>query len=392
MYTKGLISQLMKHKLIRITTVPGSLGGLLRGQLGFMNQYYHVIGISSDGEMMDNLRRNENIDTHIVEMTRSITPLRDLKAAIQLYRFFRKEKPYIVHTHTPKAGTVGLLAAWFARVPHRLHTIAGLPLLEENGVKRILLDNVEKITYNCATQILPNSYELQRIILNLKLTTKDKMKVIGNGSSNGINTNFFDRNLITDAKKEALKKELNISDTDFVFIFIGRLVKDKGINELISAFDNLSQNNSNCKLILVGEREDKLDPLSSETETLIKTNMNILAVGFQRDIRPFVTISKALVFPSYREGFPNVVLQASAMELPCIVSNINGCNEIIENEVNGLIVPVKNKTKLEKAMRILIEFPEKRLEMKRYTRSRIVKRYEQKFVWNELLNFYNNLN
>jgi glycosyltransferase involved in cell wall biosynthesis len=392
MYTKGLISQLMKHKLIRITTVPGSLGGLLRGQLGFMNQYYHVIGISSDGEMMDNLRRNENIDTHIVEMTRSITPLRDLKAAIQLYRFFRKEKPYIVHTHTPKAGTVGLLAAWFARVPHRLHTIAGLPLLEENGVKRILLDNVEKITYNCATQILPNSYELQRIILNLKLTTKDKMKVIGNGSSNGINTNFFDRNLITDTKKEALKKELNISDADFVFIFIGRLVKDKGINELVSAFDNLSQNNSNCKLILVGGREDKLDPLSSETETLIKTNMNILAVGFQRDIRPFVTISKALVFPSYREGFPNVVLQASAMELPCIVSNINGCNEIIENEVNGLIVPVKNKTKLEKAMRILIEFPEKRLEMKRYTRSRIVKRYEQKFVWNELLNFYNNLN
>jgi glycosyltransferase involved in cell wall biosynthesis len=357
-----------------------------------MNQHYHVIAISGDGETMDYLRQNESIDTHIVDMTRSITPLKDLKAAIQLYRFFRKEKPYIVHTHTPKAGTVGLLAAWFARVPHRLHTIAGLPLLEANGLKRILLDNVEKITYKCATQILPNSYELQRIVLNLKLTTKEKMKVIGNGSSNGINTNFFNRNLITDAKKEALKKELNISDADFVFIFIGRLVKDKGINELISAFDNLSQNNSNCKLILVGGREDKLDPLLSETETLIKTNMNILAVGFQRDIRPFVTISSALVFPSYREGFPNVVLQASAMELPCIVSNINGCNEIIENEVNGLIVPVKNESELDKAMQFMIDFPEKRLAMKQHTRSRIVKRYEQKFVWNELLNFYNNLN
>ena len=378
-------------KLIRITTVPGSLRTLLKGQHRFMSNHFEVIGVSSDGPKLGDVRENEGIKTHAVEMTRTISPFKDLKATYKLYKFFKKEQPFIVHTHTPKAGTVGILAAKLAGVPNRLHTIAGLPLLESTGKKRVLLDTVEKITYSCATHILPNSFGLEKIITDNNYTKPEKLFVIGNGSSNGIDTTHYDSSLVSEEKKNQLKQELRISNDDIVFIFIGRLVADKGINELVNAFDNLSKKERNTKLILVGRRERLLDPLLPETEALILENKNILTVGIQKDIRPYVAISHALAFPSYREGFPNVLLQCSCMELPCIVSDINGCNEVIEHNVNGLIVPVKNEIELEKAMQFMIDFPDNRIAMTKHSRSRIVKRYEQKFVWNELLNFYNNL-
>ncbi|MFT4610847.1 MAG: glycosyltransferase involved in cell wall biosynthesis [Glaciecola sp.] len=381
----------MKHKLIRITTVPGSLRTLLKGQHRFMSNHFEVIGVSSNGPKLGDVRENEGIKTHAVEMTRTITPFKDLKATYKLYKFFKKEQPFIVHTHTPKAGTVGMLAAKLAGVPNRLHTIAGLPLLESTGKKRVLLDTVEKITYSCATHILPNSFGLEKIITDNNYTKPEKLFVIGNGSSNGIDTTHYDSSLVSEEKKNQLKQELGISNDDIVFIFIGRLVTDKGINELVNAFDNLSKKERNTKLILVGPRERHLDPLLPETEALILENKNILTVGIQKDIRPYVAISHVLTFPSYREGFPNVLLQCSCMELPCIVSNINGCNEVINHQVNGLIVPVKNQIELEKAMRFMIDFPNKRIAMTKHTRSRIVKNYEQKFVWQELLNFYNSL-
>ncbi|MFT7051071.1 MAG: glycosyltransferase involved in cell wall biosynthesis [Psychroserpens sp.] len=378
-------------KLIRVTTVPSSLRTLLKGQHRFMSNHYKVIGVSGEGDALTEVRQNEGIDTHVIEMTRTITLLKDLKATYLLYKFFKKEKPFIVHTHTPKAGTVGMLAAKLAGVPHRLHTIAGLPLLEATGPKRKLLNTVEKFTYSCATQILPNSFGLKDIIVQNRYTKASKLNVIGNGSSNGIDTKHYDSAMVCQDKKEQLKNELEIKSTDLVFIFIGRIVKDKGINELVNAFHNLSSKASNCKLILVGPKEDHLDPLLPKTETLIKENTQILTVGTQKDIRPYVAISNVLTFPSYREGFPNVVLQASCMGLPCIVSNINGCNEIIEHELNGLIIPTKNESALENAMQFMIDNSEKREAMILHTRARIIKRYDQDYVWNEILKTYKSL-
>lgn len=378
-------------KLIRITTVPSSLRTLLKGQSRFMSEYYEVIGISGDGDALTEVRQNEGIETHVVEMTRTITPIKDLKATYKLYKFFKKEKPFIVHTHTPKAGTVGMLAAKLAGVPHRLHTIAGLPLLEVKGTKRKILDAVEKFTYACATKILPNSFGINDIIVRNKYAKESKLQVIGNGSSNGIDTSHYDSAHVSEAQRKALKKELEIVDSDTVFIFIGRVVKDKGINELVKAFDRLSLHKPNCKLLLVGKKEDHLDPLLPETELRIKNNNRILALGLQKDIRPFVAISHVLTFPSYREGFPNVVLQCSSMNLPCIVSDINGCNEIIEHTVNGLIMPSKDEDELEKAMEFMIDNPDKRQAMIAHTRSRIIERYQQEYIWNELLKFYNSL-
>jgi len=379
------------QKLIRITTVPSSLRSLLKGQHRFMSKYFEVIGVSGDGDALAEVRQNEGIRTHVVEMTRTITPLKDLKALLKLYKFFKKEKPFIVHTHTPKAGTVGMIAAKLAGVPNRLHTIAGLPLLEKTGVMRKLLNLVEKLTYSCSTLILPNSLKLKRIILTEKFTSASKLKVIGHGSSNGIDTEHYNIAHVTEKEKEQLRESLNINENDTVFIFIGRIVKDKGINELVAAFNLLTKKHSRCKLLLIGSRENHLDPLLSKTEILIKENICIIPTGVQKDIRPYVSISHALTFPSYREGFPNVVLQASCMCLPCIVSDINGCNEIIEDQVNGLIIPVKNSEALESAMIYMIENPEKRLDMIKHSRKRILERYKQEFIWDESLKLYRSL-
>ena len=356
-----------------------------------MSQYYEVIGVSSPGDALTEASENEEILTYAVKMTRSITPIRDLMALHKLYVLFKLENPFIVHTHTPKAGTLGMIAAKLARVPHRLHTIAGLPLLETTGLKRKLLDAVEKRTYNCATQILPNSFGLKNIILEQQYTSKTKLKVIANGSSNGIDTKHYDPQLINIQTKNSLKKQLKITDTDIVFIFIGRLVKDKGVNELVEAFNKISQSYKHVKLLLVGHKDSQLNPLSAITENLISINNQILEVGIQYDIRPYVAISHILTFPSYREGFPNVVLQASCMNLPCIVSDINGCNEIITNGVNGIVIPPKDTKALTQAMIKLLTDKELCGKMANGARENIIDKYEQQNVWDALLTHYNNL-
>ena len=379
---------MIKKKLIRITTVPVSLEKLLSGQLSYMNQFYHVIGVSSDVTYLEKVSKVENIEVYNVELTRQITPIKDLLAVLKLYFYFKKQKPFIVHTHTPKAGTVGMLAAKLAGVPNRLHTVAGLPLLEATGNKRKLLNFVEKITYACATKIYPNSFGLKDIILEEKFCKPQKLKVLANGSSNGINTSYFNPSHFSETENNILKKKLNIKLDDFVFIFVGRMVADKGINELVEAFKLLSKNTDKVKLVLVGPFETELDPLQKNTLDEIENNSNIINVGFQNDVRPYFAISNTLVFPSYREGFPNVVMQAGAMGLPSIVSNINGCNEIIIENQNGIIIPVKNTMAIFDAMKKMVENAAFYNQLKENSRKRIVDNYEQKVVWNAILNEY----
>ncbi|MCX2719864.1 glycosyltransferase family 4 protein [Lentiprolixibacter aurantiacus] len=378
-------------KIVRITTVPISLATLLQGQCKFMSQHYEVIAISSGGKLLEEVASNENIRVIPVEMTRKITPLKDLAALWKLYRILRKEKPYIVHSHTPKAGTLGMAAAFLAGVPHRLHTIAGLPLVEEKGFKRKILDLVEKMTYACTTKVYPNSIGLQQIALENNFAQQKKLTVLANGSSNGIDTGFFDPKKVSNAQRSRLKKELRLGDNDVAFVFVGRLVSDKGINELIRAFDKLSGQLNNVKLLLVGSHEKHLDPLLPQTEKRIQANPNILTVGWQQDVRPYLAISDCLVFPSYREGFPNVVMQAGAMGLFGIVSNINGCNEIIQDGINGRFIPVKNEEAILSAMQEFVgDFSNLKAGRDQY-RQIIKDRYEREFVWKEILKEYQSL-
>ncbi|MGB1451713.1 MAG: glycosyltransferase family 4 protein, partial [Marinirhabdus sp.] len=366
-----------KPKLVRITTVPLSLEKLLEGQLRFMGQFYDVTAISASKERLENFGKTEGVNTFHVEMTRKITPLKDLAAVYKLYRFLRKEKPTIVHTHTPKAGIVGMLAAWLARVPHRLHTVAGLPLMEATGVKRGVLLFVEKLTYGLATKVYPNSTGLRSFILDNNLTIAPKLKIIGNGSSNGINTTYFDPSIFSKEHTVTKRNQLHIPLSDFVFLFVGRLVKDKGVNELVKAFQKVHKKHPKTSLLLVGPLEPDLDPLTPKTLQAMQNHQKIIATGYQKDVRPYFALSQALVFPSYREGFPNVVLQAGAMGLPAIVTNINGCNEIITNNKNGLLIPPKNHNDIERAMLKLIEDKKLVTTLKLNARGTIVNQFKR---------------
>lgn len=376
----------MRPKLIRVTTIPFSMSKLLKGQLKFMNNHFDVIGVCSNGPFRIEVEKSESICTVGINMTRSITPIKDLYALWLLYKLFKEERPLIVHTHTPKAGTLGMIAAKLAGVEHRLHTVAGLPLLETKGLKRKLLNLVEKLTYACSTKVYPNSFGLKSIILENKFTKADKLSVLGKGSSNGIDTNYFKPDIFSQEDRRRIRIKTGFDNHHFVFIYVGRVVTDKGINELISAFGKIDH--KDARLLIVGPFESLLDPLSPSTLSAIETHPYIKSIGYKEDVRPYLMAADALVFPSYREGLPNVVLQAGAMGLPSIVTNINGCNEIILDGLNGLIVPPKNPDALHSAMCKLINDPLLITALKSQARTLIVNRYGQEYVWKSILDEY----
>jgi glycosyltransferase involved in cell wall biosynthesis len=373
-----------KLKLIRVTTVPETLG-LLKGQLEYMNQYYENIGIASEGEHLHVVARDENIRVIPVQMTRKITPLKDIRAIVQLYRVFKKERPFIVHSMTPKAGLLSMIAAYLARVPHRLHSFTGLIFPYRTGFTQLLLINVDRILCYCATQVYPEGEGVKADLEKFKITSKT-LKIIGKGNINGIDLAHFDPTLFGAGQKADLRESLGILPRDFVFVFAGRLVKDKGINELINVFKGIALLHENAKLLLLGDYEKELDPVLPQTETQIKTNKQIIAVGWQKDIRPFLSISNCLVFPSYREGFPNTVIQASAMGLPSIVTNISGSNEIILEGQNGTIIPSKDEISLFEKMKSFIEQEAHFDPIK--CRELIATRYKQDYVWQKTLEEY----
>lgn len=385
----------MKPKLVRITTVPISMNIILRDQLHFMNQFYEVTGVTGyDEKHFNEIKEREGVKMQVVEMARPISPLKDLKALWDLFKLLKKEKPDIVHTHTPKAGLLGMVAARFAGIPVRLHTVAGLPLLETEGAKRTLLNLIERFTYSCAHTVYPNSYGLKKVILENSFCPEWKVRVLGNGSSNGIDTDYFSPEIYADDPGFANRKraEHGVGEEDFVFCFVGRLAREKGIKELIDAFESLQHRrltSGNIKLLLVGPFEKVNGVLEGEIHQKIYNNPDVLYVGRHDDIRPFLYMSDVFVFPSYREGFPGVVLQACAMGLACIVTNINGCNEIIQENKNGITVEPKNTDQLRQAMEEILENEGFRKSLASNARKIVVKQFKREFIWEALLNEYN---
>lgn len=380
-----------KIRLLRITTVPISLQVLLKGQLSFFTtRNFEILAASSGGQEVVN-GFIDGVPHKSVTMTRKITPLSDLISLFNLVRLIIDFKPAVVHTHTPKAGLLGMLSAWICRVPVRMHTVAGLPLMEKKGFTRKLLIFVERITYWCATDVYPNSYGLKQYI---EENIGDfSLKVIGNGSSNGIDTNFFSPT--EDLKKQAteIRSRYGISADAIVYSFVGRVVKDKGIGELVAAFKQCKSKDPQVFLLIIGPFEEDLDPIEPDDFKFLHDDNHVILAGYQKDVRPWIMASDIFVFPSYREGFPNVVMQAGALQVPCIVSNINGCNEIVEDKKTGLIVSPKNSDELLIAMETLMGDVEMRNQLALASRARIVRNYDQRFVWSQLENEYiTNLN
>lgn len=359
---------------------------MLRGQLRFLNQEFEVVAVADDSGKLAEVAEREGVRTIGVPMHREISIAADCRSLVALYKLFRRERPHIVHSNTPKASLLSMVAAWAARVPHRIYLVTGLRFETTHGVLRFILKTMERITCLCATKVIPEGDGVKATLLRERITRKPLQK-IHNGNINGIDLVHFDR---TEEVMARARKIRNGSE-DFTFIFIGRMVRDKGINELVAAFDRLNREIPATKLLLVGKFEDELDPVLPETKRTIEQNKKIEFAGYQNDIRPFLVASDVAVLPSYREGFPNVVIQAGAMGLAQIVTDINGCNEVVIEGRNGLIIPKQNEQALYEAMRRLATNRELTAKMASEAREMVASRYRQQDVWEAILEMYKGL-
>ncbi len=373
-----------KKKIIRATTVPQTLDSLCKGLLKELSQEYEVIALSSPGERLDNVNKREGVRTIAVPMERHISLTKDLKSLLALVKVFRKERPDMVHSMTPKAGLLCMMAAWLTRVPVRVHTFTGLVFPTSTGLKRKVLMFTDKLTCACATHIIPEGEGVKNDLVYNGITKKP-MKVLGYGNVRGVDMKYYARTTEVEEKAKTLRQPIK-----FTFLFVGRIVRDKGINELVAAFTSLYSIHPEVRLVLVGPYEDNLDPISEETRRAIDSYYDIVSAGRKMGIEllAYYAASDCFVFPSYREGFPNTVLEAGAMGLPSIVTDINGSREIIRDKYNGLVVPSQNKDALFEAMKWMVENNDKRKKMASVVRGHIATHYEQGFVRQCLYDYY----
>lgn len=374
-------------KLIRVTTVDLSLHELLEGQLGFLNKEFEVMGVAANTGLLKAVGEREGIRVIDVPMHRDIALWSDIKCLCRLAWIFRKERPFIVHSNTPKGSLLSMIAAKFTGVPNRIYLVTGLRFQGERGAKRWLLKTMERIACSCANKVIPEGLGVKKTLIEEGITRKP-LEVVHNGNINGIDMAYYSP-VVCPKSREEMRRELGLGEDDFAFVFIGRIVGDKGMNELAEILRYAQDDR--IKLILVGRFEPQLDPLEDGNEEFFRTSGNVRYVGYQSDVRPYLFAADALVFPSYREGFPNVVMQAGAMGLPSIVTDISGCNEIIIEGENGRIIPPRDKDVLKNMMTWFIEHPSEVAEMASKAREMIASRYDRQDVWNALLMMYKSL-
>ena len=375
-----------KPKIIRACTVSLSVG-FVSGMLDDLKRQYDVVLLSSPGKEMDDAVAEHGVKAIAVPMQRHISIRHDIVSLWRIVRAFLREKPTMVHSMTPKAGLLCMVAAWMCRVPVRIHTFTGLVFPTSHGLKKKLLMLTDAITCRCATHIIPEGEGVKNDLLSNGITRKP-LQVLGYGNVMGIDVQRFSR------RKEIEEAASEIRDNSvFTYLFVGRIVGDKGINELVSAFVRLNRAHPNTRLLLVGFFENELDPVSPETRRLIEECEQIEYAGEQKgdNLVAYYAASDCFVFPSYREGFPNTVIEAGAMDLPCIVTDINGSREIIEHGKNGIIIPVRDEQAIYQSMEQMLTDEQMRKGMTEKAREMIVSRYERGFVRQCLYDFYNKI-
>lgn len=371
-----------KIKIIRAVTASQSIGFFEPMVKDLQERGYEIVSVSSPGESLIRLRE-KGVKVIEVPIERRISVFRDLKSLMRMISVFRKEKPFMVHSMTPKAGMLCMLAGWLTRVPRRVHTFTGLVWPTSTGLKRRILMATDWLTCACATHIIPEGKGVMNDLQSH--ITKKPMKVLGYGNVRGVDMEKFSRRQEVEEMAKGIKKE-----EIFTFIFVGRIVGDKGVNELVSAFAELHKKYEKTRLLLVGRFEKELDPLKAETLNVIDKHISIESLGpkYGDELLAYYAASDCFVFPSYREGFPNTVMEAGAMGLPSIVTDINGSREIIMDGKNGVIIPSKDVEALYNAMEEMITNSDKTKEYADNAREMIASRFERGFVCKCLYDFY----
>lgn len=376
----------MNPKFFIVTTIPGSLC-FFDGQYERFCEEFDVTAISSEREQLELFGRQRGIKVHYIPMEREISLLTDICGLFKFIGYFRKEHPEIVHGNTPKGGLLSMLAAWFTRVPVRIYMCHGLRYQGCSGFKRKLLMFMERISCRCATQVVCVSKGVARVLIDDRITNKQPV-VVWNGSVNGIDACKFNPNNYYD--KVAIREKYGISKDNFVLTFVGRIVKDKGVNELVEAFSVLSQKNSEMKLLLIG-RFEEANAILERTKEIIENNSAIIAPGPQYNIPEILSITDLFVLPSYREGFGLSLMEAGAMGVPSVATDIIGCNEVVVDHENGILIPPYSSSSIVDAVENLYNDKELLFALRNKSRESIVNRFESQTLLNKYMEYYKSL-
>ncbi len=368
-----------------------SLNILLTNQMRFMEKKgFEVLAVSSKGPEIDKIVKREGVRYFTVPFSRKISPITDFYCLLKLIFLILKKKPDMVHTHTPKAGLIGMLASKICGVKYRFHTVAGLPFMTSKGLKRKLLILIEKLTYWSSNYVLPNSESMRGVILEYKLVDTNKIKIIGFGSSNGIDLDEFNPQALKSKITNKILNKINHSKDKKYLLFVGRVVKDKGVTELVDAFINLEKRFENYTLLIVGPieniRKEEGIPLHILDE--IENNPRIMALGWSDDVKYYLDIADFLIHPSYREGFPNVLLQAGAMGCPIICSDIPGNIDMVEHKITGLLFKSEDTRDLQNKLEFAFHNRDKMIIYANNFLDIVKKKFNRETVQQELYNFY----
>lgn len=344
-------------KIVRLTPVLFTIPGIFRGQLRYLAENgFEVHLITSPGPHAAQVERDEQCIHHPVRITRQVSPVADALAIVRVYRILKRIQPAIVHTHTSKGGLIGITAGRLAGVPCCIHSIPGFSAYEMPEPGRSIVLACERITFSLAHRLVPNSVSMKEFLCAKGLLPQGKADIIGHGSSNGVDLLRFSRTEQACAAARQYREKLGIRDSDTVFVFVGRISREKGIEELIQAFIGIPGNDT--RLLLLGDLESNRALLSDRTVSIIKEHPRIHLTGWTDDVPGFLACAHILVLPTYHEGFPNALLQGAAMGLPCIATDVRGCRDIIEHMQTGLLVPPRDPGALREAMETLLKSKE----------------------------------
>ena len=381
------LSKLHRPKVVHMVTVATSLV-LMKGQLSYLkNSGFDMTVVSGPGEELNKVKLHENVNIKAITMKRNISPINDLISLIKIIIFFIKLKPQICNSGTPKAGFLGMIAAWITRVPFKIYTIRGLPFEETSGLKRKILIFTEKIACACADKVICISPSLKNVVIKNNLTLESKTIVIGNGSSNGLQFEKFNKTKEIDYEIRKIKKEYNLSKYNFIIGYVGRINKHKGVEELIIAFENLQKKYKNIALIMVGESENK-NAISDKIYHKIVTNPDIIKIGWVENTVPYYYIMDILAFPTYREGFGNVSIEAQATGTPVITTNVTGAVDTVVHGETGFVINVKDTIELEEGIEKFIVNRRLIKEMGEIAKKRVRENFDSKIIWTGLESLY----
>jgi glycosyltransferase involved in cell wall biosynthesis len=375
-------------KLVHIMTVSQSLL-FLTGQVGYMKERgFDIVAITSPGDYLSRFAEQEGIMVHAIDMPRRITPWRDLVALAGLCRLLISIRPHIVHAHTPKGGMLGMVAAWLVGVPVRLYHMRGLPFTTASGLKRRLLLWTEGIACGLAHRTLCVSESVRALALEQHLCPPEKIAVLGRGSGNGVDADQrFSGAALPLAARETTRVRHHIPSDALVLGFVGRIVRSKGVVELAGAWRQLRKEFPTLHLVLVGPTEQQ-DPIPDNLEDELRADPRVRLVGEEWNIVPLYAAMDVLALPTHREGFPNVLLEAAAMQIPVVATRVPGCTDAVHDQVTGFLVPPYDAVRLAASIRRYLADPDLRRRHGFAAREWVLQEFRPQRIWQALYQEY----